>query len=324
MQETSSYTSPHNDKNLWDEMLKAIVDIMPEQLFPLFKEVYGKDYSRGTPIRLLSTEYSTFEENTGIPPSSRLMDIALLVNDTDYYHIECQMKNDDHMVIRMISYDLRFAVQHCTHRDSLTGEIILRFPHSVVLYPDANKSLPDSLECRILFQDGSEHIYQIPTVKIQSYSLEEIRQKHLNLFLPYALLRLKPRIESARPLTAKELTDFVTSLIVILEEELSQGYMNERELKDYVNLIQCASAKIFANYPEYNEEVLKVTKSTIILPSQLRDIIERHKKELAEKDEQLAEQDERLAQQLAEKDAEIIKLREQLALAGVAVGHADQ
>ncbi len=313
MQKTSLYTTPHIGEKLWDEILKAIVDVMPEQLFPLFKELYGKNYSRGTPVRLLSTEYSTFEENTGIPPSSRLMDIALLVNDTDYYHIECQMKNDDHMVIRMISYDLHFAVQHCTHRDPLTGEIILHFPHSVVLYPDANQSLPDSLECRILFQDGSEHIYQIPTVKIQSYSLEEIRRKHLNLFLPYALLRLKPRIQSAHPLSAKELTDFVTSLIVILKEELFQGYMNERELNDYVNLIQFASAKIFAHRPEYHEEVLKVTKSTIILPSQLMDIIEEQKKELAES-----------AEQLAEKDAEIIKLREQLAMTGVAVGHADQ
>ena len=28
---------------LWDEILKAIVDAMPEQLFPLFKELYGKE-----------------------------------------------------------------------------------------------------------------------------------------------------------------------------------------------------------------------------------------------------------------------------------------
>ena len=36
------------DKNLWDEIFNTIVDVMPEQLFPLFKEVYGKEYPKGT------------------------------------------------------------------------------------------------------------------------------------------------------------------------------------------------------------------------------------------------------------------------------------
>lgn len=28
---------------LWDEILKAIVDTMPAQLFPLFREIFGKN-----------------------------------------------------------------------------------------------------------------------------------------------------------------------------------------------------------------------------------------------------------------------------------------
>ncbi|MDE6744625.1 MAG: hypothetical protein K2J95_12155 [Lachnospiraceae bacterium] len=40
------------------------------------------------------------------------MDIALLVGGTDYYHLECQMKNDHEMVIRMFAYDVHFAITH--------------------------------------------------------------------------------------------------------------------------------------------------------------------------------------------------------------------
>ena len=57
---------------LWDEILKAIVDAMPEQLFPLFKEIYGKDYPKGTSITLLATESSTYQESPDTPPGSRL------------------------------------------------------------------------------------------------------------------------------------------------------------------------------------------------------------------------------------------------------------
>lgn len=97
---------------LWDEILKAIVSAMPSQLFPLFKEVYGRDYPKDTPVVLLGSEISSFQENDNAPPTSTLMDIALLVADTDYYHLECQMKNDKEMVIRMFFYDVRFATTH--------------------------------------------------------------------------------------------------------------------------------------------------------------------------------------------------------------------
>lgn len=94
---------------LWDEIFKSIVATMPEQLFPLFKEVYGKEYLPGTTIRLLATEHSTYLDDPEPSPSSNLMDIALLVAGTDYYHIECQMHNDWQMILRMVAYDLHFS-----------------------------------------------------------------------------------------------------------------------------------------------------------------------------------------------------------------------
>ena len=95
-----------DDAMLWDEILKAIVDSMPEQLFPLFKEVFGKEYPPDASIMLLATEQSTFLEDPGAPPGSRFSDIALLVNGTDYYHLECQMHNDGNMAIRMVVYEI--------------------------------------------------------------------------------------------------------------------------------------------------------------------------------------------------------------------------
>ena len=61
---------------LWDELLKAIVSAMPTQLFPLFKEVYGRDYPKDTPIVVLGSETSSFGEDSKKPPGSTLMDIT--------------------------------------------------------------------------------------------------------------------------------------------------------------------------------------------------------------------------------------------------------
>ncbi len=53
----------------------------------------------------------------------------------------------------------------------------MRFPHSAVIYPDKTERFPKHLTCRIIFQDETEHLYQIPAVWIQSCSLDEIHVK---------------------------------------------------------------------------------------------------------------------------------------------------
>lgn len=294
---------------LWDEIFKAIVDTLPRQLFPLFREVFGKEYPPGTPIRLLATEHSTYTNNPDKSPSSNLMDIALLVADIDYYHLECQMHNDTQMVLRMISYDLHFSLQHTVSPDSSAEEVTIRFPRSVVIYPDQNNALPDSLRCRILFPDLSEYIYQVPTIKIQPYTLEQIRQKHLYLFLPYTLLRLKPKLKHVTPLTKEELTVFVKKIIVILEEDTAAGYLTPQESCDYIRLLLHASEHIFQNYPEYHEEVLQVTKPLIKLPSvelrEAREVLDKAYATIADKDAEIAD-----------KDAEIARLKEMLQAQG--------
>ncbi|MCM1049448.1 MAG: hypothetical protein NC433_13590 [Clostridiales bacterium] len=78
------------------------------------------------------------------------------------------MENDHEMVIRMFAYDVHFAITHAKNMNSDTGEITLK----------------------------------IPTVKIQSYSLDEIRNKHLTLFLPYTILRFRIQ-KTARNLPKK-------------------------------------------------------------------------------------------------------------------------
>lgn len=283
---------------LWDEILKAIVDVMPSQLFPLFKEVCGREYSKDTPIILLGTETSLFWEGGDSPPNSTFMDISLLVAGTDYYHLECQMKNDREMTIRMFAYDVHFAITHTRTTDENTGEITLYFPHSVVIYPEQNSAIPEHLQCRVVFQDNSEHVYKIPTVRVQTYSLEEIRRKHLTILIPYSILRLRPRLKpnNKQKLTKQELTEFVKEAILVLGEEMEEGYLTEQEYHDYVRLFKFAADRVLAKHPQLQEEVKHMTERWLKLPSEIRAELE-HKVE-----EQRVE--------LAEKDAEILRLQE--------------
>ena len=71
------------------------------------------------------------------------------------------MRNEKEMVIRMFAYDFHVAMRYMISEDQTSGELVMHFPRSTVIYPEKNRNLPEILRCRILFQDGSEHIYQI-------------------------------------------------------------------------------------------------------------------------------------------------------------------
>lgn len=174
----------------------------------------------------------------------------------------------------------------------------LYFPNSTVLYPDTKESIPENLICRVIFPDGSIHTYQVPTMRIQSFSLEDIRQKHLTLFIPFKLLSFRPKLKSkTNPIRQNELTEYIKELIFILDGEYKNGNISNHEYKDYIGLINLAAERVFNSQQDLKEEVLNVTKSVLVLPSDLY---------------REAEEAKQLRKELKEKDAEIARLREDL------------
>lgn len=290
---------------LWDEIAKTIADHMPNQLFPLFKEAFGKEYPKGTSIQLLQTEYPVPDKETGQKLTSVYSDITLLVNGCDLYHLECQMDNDKYMVVRMIEYDFHLALRHGVQMEA-PNVFTLYFPHSTILYPDTNSNIPDNLICRVIFPDGSIHHYQVPAIKIQSYSLEDIRTKHLTMFLPFKLLSFRPRLKSVtNPIRKNELTEYINELIVILKEEEKLGNITDSECKDYLSMINLAAERVFHKQKHLKEEVFKVTKSVLVLPSDLYKEADRAKqleKELADSRAELADKENTLREQYIENE----------------------
>lgn len=125
--------------------------------------------------------------------------------------------------------------------------------------------------CRITF-DAASSFPISPSISTRSRQsgynltpLDEIHEKHLNLFLPYTLLRLKPRLRQISPLTKEELTSFVKKIIVILEEDVASGHLTPQQSYDYVRLFTHASEHIFRNHPYHHEDVLQLTKPLITL-----------------------------------------------------------
>lgn len=152
---------------------------------------------------------------------------------------------------------------------------------------------------------------------MQEYSLEEIRNKHLILFIPYVLLRLRPELRKHKQINKDELTSLVSSVIVMLDEEVKLHNITEAQRSDVIDLFMRASKKIFKNYPEYRKEVSAMTELKIkTLSMQVAEKVDEIVPKLVA--EQVAEQvaeivPQRVAEQTAEKDAELEKQRAEIA-----------
>lgn len=177
-------------EQIWDEITKSITVKMPHQLLPLIEEVFHRKYPPKTSVQLLSTEYVTHPKDEEHKFSKILNDITVLVQERDLYHIECQINMDNEMIIRMIEYDFHVALQHGKSLDE-NNIFHLHFPNSIVMYPGISDSISDTISCQVIFPDGFEHTYSVPVVKIQTYSIADIRQKHLTLFVPFMLIRFR-------------------------------------------------------------------------------------------------------------------------------------
>ena len=147
--------------------------------------------------------------------------------------------------------------------------------------------------------------------------MEEIRNKHLILFIPYVLLRLRPELRKHKQINKDELTSLVSSVIVMLDEEVKLHNITEAQRSDVIDLFIRASKKIFKNYPEYRKEVSAMTELKIkTLSMQVAEKVDEIVPKLVA--EQVAEQvaeivPQRVAEQTAEKDAELEKQRAEIA-----------
>lgn len=302
------------EAQLWDEIMKKETFLMPEQLFPLIKEVHGKAYPTGTEIYPLATEFSVERSDTKQITSIRA-DVTVIVAQKDIYHFECQIDNDGTMVMRMFEYDIHIALSYL---HTTENEMLLKFPSSAVLYLQDNGNTPTELTCKIQFQDGGLYNYKVPVIKIQTYSLEEIKEKHLCVLIPFLPLRFRKNLQKIRKQKdnkkkniliesqKEELTSFYQQLILLLEEEVQAGYLSETNRKTIISLLSKSLIRVFYRNDELLKEVVTLTEPILELEFEKN---ERYEKMIAEMNIRLQENEK----DLQEKDNALSKLAAQVA-----------
>ena len=98
------------------------------------------------------------------------------------YHVECESSlPDGKITIRLFEYDAQIALDE----SEVTEETLtVTFPNTAVLYLRTYKKTPDKMKYVIITPGGTVQ-YNVPIMKVQTYSLDDIFEKDLLMLIPF-------------------------------------------------------------------------------------------------------------------------------------------
>lgn len=217
-------------RTVFDDVFRTICEKMPSLLVPFVNEVFGTTYTGDVEVIPIRNERFTLNKE--------LITDAVVKIDEHLYHIECQSKEDGSMSIRMLEYD--FVIAYDNMRK--TGEPYrLEFPESCVIYLRKGTGKTGTRPVEVVFPTGEKVNYSMKVINIQDYSMDEIFQKNLLMFLPFYILRYEEEMSKGVKKNREKLDMLVGEISMLCErltKSLEDGDARDIYFADLIHLIR--------------------------------------------------------------------------------------
>lgn len=264
--------------NIYDGAFRTIVNDCRKLVIPVINEVFKETYSGEEQVEFLPNEH--FMEQQDTENKERITDtsFAILGRVRKTYHMECESSlPDGRMTIRLFEYDTQIALDG----GEVTEEVLtVTFPHTAVLYlrTHKKKKTPDKMKYVINTPGGSVQ-YDVPVMKVQAYSLDDIFEKHLLLLLPFYIFSHEKNFPeyNSNEQKLKELKEEYRDILARLEDLEQQGIIGAFDKETIIKLSGDVIREITKNY-ENVQKVSDMMRGPMI-ETEARDILNQGRKE---------------------------------------------
>lgn len=196
-----------NMADIFDSVFKTLLQRFPKLAVALINEVFHADYTEDEVIIQGRNEYHSMD--------GKVINDAMIRIRDKIYHIECQSTSDGLMVIRMVEYDFKIALEET--RNILMDELkkkpeersreplSFRFPKSCMVCVRSGIQKGESLKLQIVMPNEQKVLYEVPVVQAQSFSKEDMFKKRLLILIPFYVLRYERDIRDGKNETLDKL-----------------------------------------------------------------------------------------------------------------------
>ena len=168
--------------NIYDGAFRTILNDCRKLIIPVINEIFDEHYTGEEEIRFFPNEH--FLDQQDAADKERITDtnFQIIGRIAKKYHLECESSlPDGKITVRLFEYDAQIALDE----GEVTEETLtVIFPNTAVMYLRAYKKTPDKMKYVIITPGGTVQ-YDVPIMKVQSYSLDEIFEKRLLMLIPF-------------------------------------------------------------------------------------------------------------------------------------------
>ncbi len=259
--ETSKPIIPGKEKSMpntpYDDVFRTLLNDCSPLILPVINEVFGETYTGEEKIVFSPNEH--FLNSQDGREQERVTDTCFKVLGTKEkkYHWECQSSPDSSMLVRIFEYDAQIALDQGEIRGN---KLIVTFPHSAVLFLRCNSSTPEEMEMEIR-TSGTNASYNIPVMKSQRFTVDEIFEKRLLFLIPFHIFSHESRFKlyEKDPGQRKKLTKEYEDICRRLEKLLEEGVIDEYTKCTILDM----SRRVLRNIAKKYKKVKKGVKSVM-------------------------------------------------------------
>ena len=168
--------------NIYDGAFRTILNDCRKLIIPVINEIFGETYTGEEEIQFFPNEHFIDQQDEADRERITDTNFTILGKIPKKYHIECESSlPDGKITIRLFEYDAQIALD----AGEVTEETLtVTFPNTAVLYLRTYKKTPDKMKYVIITPGGTVQ-YDVPIMKVQTYSLDDIFEKRLLMLIPF-------------------------------------------------------------------------------------------------------------------------------------------
>ena len=246
----------------YDDAFRTMLQECKTLIIPIVNEIFGTDYNETVNIEFEENEIFMYREEE---MKKRITDSSFSITSEvqkKFYHLECQSTVNGSMVVRMFEYDSQIALKH---REEVGPVLNLKFPESAVLYLRNNKNTPDSLKVNIETPGGNVS-YDIKTLKVKEYSLDEIFEKKLLFLIPFYIFTYEAELEKIN-YSEERLSRLIieyNNIVERLEELNNVGVIDTYVMLAIKNMTKIVVRSLAVKYENVKKGVVSVMGGEVI------------------------------------------------------------
>ena len=263
--------------NIYDGAFRTIVNDCRQMLIPVINEIFGEGYTGNEKIEFHPNEH--FINQQDAVNQERITDTNFIIygKKNKKYHLECESSlPDGRMTIRLFEYDAQIALDE--------GEVVhetltITFPNTAVLYLRNYKKTPDKMQYVIKTPGGSVE-YDVPIMKVQEYSLEDIFSKNLLLLIPFYIFSHEKdfKVYNSNEQRLEELRAEYQHILRRLDELEQEGMIGAFDKRTIIELSRDVIKEIAKKYENVQKGIGEMMSGALI-ETEARTILNKGKAE---------------------------------------------